>query len=951
MNGEVGTWAALLEQKDVRFDLDGRLDTFEFSGDGHIDDLLRPYRPELRFTATAPDINDLLGVLGVAEEGSGAIDLSGSLLAENQQALVLDVRGQLGRVTIEASGRFSDLQDLEEMDVDLFAAGDDIRPILAALGMRQTQESPFMVNIDARRNGRSLVIEKADMLFGEARFGLSVQLPDFPAIDNSAVKLQIDGPNIEHFREVFNLPGAATGAFSLGFTIDVDDGGVEIANLDLHSSVLRMQANGSLGQPPEYFGTSLNFRIASDSLRTTAGAYGVKHLPDEPVEIEGSIEYSAEGVRIRKSLQATIRQAVIRADGLIKSVKGALGSDLRFEVAGADLAALVAAFIATDYVPAQPYQLGGRSQMLRDGYHFGGVSGSVGTSAIKVDGLLVAKKGIVGSHFDFSATGPAFEELADHIGDIATMPGPYDLGGRIEFRSDMIDLKDVQLHRAGGDVDLDYAFGLPASRRWANFELHAKGPDVRSILRGAQRFAADAAPFSIDLQGERRGTDWAIRELDVGIGAATLTASGDLDLNGDSSATQFDLHLNIPNVAALGTLDGLRPIEQPLVLRARVRGHPGVLEINDMVASLGSNAVNANIRYQAGAIPELSVDIDSDSVVIAPWLEESDQVQAAASATKDGRLIPDVDLPFPAIAKLNAEIEIDVAVLQKEQLRLRDVRLRGSLRDGVLDVTELGLQAKSGALVGRARLAPGDGSGSATLELVARDFAPGVASANQDLGMQADVDVSLSSTGNDLRTILGNANGVVFANTRGGRKAGDEFMRRLFGDVADQILGAINPFHKAEAYTNFECIVIPLEVVNGVVKSAPSSLLSTDKIRVFSTSVIDLKTEKIEMNIRTTPKKGITISAGEILNPYLKIVGTMAAPRLAVDEKGLLVSGGVAVATGGLSILARAAWDRMSRSDDACDETAAEGKEALGDRFPQLEVSTRSESGAAGTGS
>jgi uncharacterized protein involved in outer membrane biogenesis len=938
LDGQVGTWAALLERKNVRFDLDARLDTFEFSGAGNIDDLLRPYRPEVRFKATAPDINDLLRAIGVPAEGSGVIDLSGSLQPEEQGPLVLDVRGQLGRVAIEASGKFSDLQDREEIDVDLLAAGDDVRPILAALGIRQGKQSPFMVNIDAQRSGRSLVIEKADMLFGEARFGLTAKLPNFPEVDNSAVNLQIHGPDIERFRETFNLPGAANGAFSLGFTIDVADDGVEIANVDLHSSLLRLQAKGSLGEAPEYFGSRMDFSIASDSLQNTALAYGIDDLPDEPIEVEGGIEYNADGIRILKTLQATISEVVISADGLVRPVRGALGSDLHFEVSGADLADLVAAFVASDYVPAQPYTLGGQLQISSDGYRFRALSGSVGTSGIKADGLLVANRGMAGTYYDFAAAGPAFEELVDHIGDIAVRPGPFELAGRIEFKPDMIDLKGIQLHRDGGDVDLNYAFGLPAARRWANFELRAGGPDVRSMLRGVGRFVADEAPFSIDLQGERRGTDWEFRELDVTVGAATLTASGDIDLRGADWATQLEVQIKVPNLAALGTVDGDRPRQQALALHARLRGGGGVLEIDNMVATLGSSTVNADIRYRAGAIPELSIDIDSDSLVIAPWLEAREHEQAAPLAKSDSRLIPDIEIPFAAMAKLNAEIEVDVAALQRDQVRLRDVRLRGSLQDGVLDLAELGLQARSGALAARARLAPGESSGSATLQLVARDFATGLSSLNQDLGMKSDLEINLMSTGNDVRTVLGNASGVIFANSRGGRTADNKIMHRLYGDMVDQILGAINPFQKTEPYTDFECIVIPLEIVNGTVKSSPSSLISTDKIRVLSSSIVDLTTETIEINIRTTPKKGITISAGEILNPYLKIVGTLAAPRLAVDEKGVLVSGGVAVATGGLSILARAAWDRLSRSKDACDEATNEGRKALGDRLPTIEV-------------
>ena len=942
IEGDLGTWSALLEQRNVRFDLDARVDNFAFSAAGHIDDLLRPHRPELQFTATAPDINELLRALGVKAAGSGAIDLSGSLRLAEQQALVLDLRGQLGRATIEASGRFSDLQNLEQMDLDLYASGEDIRPIFAALGIQETRESPFMVRLDAQRNGKSLRVEKAEVLFGEARLNLAARMPEFPALDDANIQLDMSGPDIEHFRSIFDLPGAATGAFSLGFSIGVADDGIEIVNLKLQSSLFHLQANGSLGQPASYFGTRLRFHLASDSLQRTAGAYGIGGLPDEPVELEGGIEYTADGIRIGETLQARIRQARVTADGLIKPVRGALGSDLQFEVSGTDLAELVGAFATSDYLPAQPFRLGGQLQLQRDGYRLRGVHGSVGTSEIRVDGLLAANTGLVGSGFDFSAAGAAFEEFVDHVGDISVIPGPYELGGRIEFQPDTIGLQDFQLHRAGGDVELNYEFGLPASRRWANFELRAHGPDVRSVLRNAHRFAADEAPFSIDVHGERRGTDWAFRELAVTVGAATLTASGDLDLNGDDAATRFELQLDVPDVAALGSIDGNRLLQHSLALQAQLRGRGGVLEIDNMVAALGPNKVKAKVRFQPGAIPEIVLDLDSESLVNAPWFAEREPKQAPVVAGTDGRLIPDIEIPFAAMAKINVEIELDVATLQKDQLELHDVSLRGSLRDGVLDVSELGLRAKSGALTGRAQLAPGESLGSAMLQLVARDFAPGLAGINQDLGMKGDIDVNLRATGNDLRTLLANANGVVFASARGGRVADNKTMQRLYGDMADQIVGAINPFQKTEPYTSFECIVIPLEVVNGTVTSSPSSLASTDKIRVVSTSVIDLKTEKIEMNMRTTPKKGITISAGEVLNPYLKIVGTLAAPRLAVDEKGVLVSGGVAVATGGLSILARAAWDRLSRSDDACDEATTEGRKSLGDRLPSLRVSTLS---------
>ena len=202
--------------------------------------------------------------------------------------------------------------------------------------------------------------------------------------------------------------------------------------------------------------------------------------------------------------------------------------------------------------------------------------------------------------------------------------------------------------------------------------------------------------------------------------------------------------------------------------------------------------------------------------------------------------------------------------------------------------------------------------------------------------MTGDIDITFESTGADLRTLLGNANGIVFADLRGGQMGKNRFLQALYGDVLDELLSAINPFSKTDPVTNLECIVIPLEIADGQVQSSPASFVSTDKVRITITPSLDLKTEKIDVQINTTPRKALGVSAGELVNPYIKVIGTLAAPRLAVNQKGLLVSGGTAVATGGISLLAKAAWDRLSRAGDPCKNATEQGQQALGDRFPDF---------------
>jgi hypothetical protein len=168
------------------------------------------------------------------------------------------------------------------------------------------------------------------------------------------------------------------------------------------------------------------------------------------------------------------------------------------------------------------------------------------------------------------------------------------------------------------------------------------------------------------------------------------------------------------------------------------------------------------------------------------------------------------------------------------------------------------------------------------------------------------------------------ANFVVAENT---------ILKRLYGDMLNEILATINPFKKADGKSTIECVVLPVEVNAGMLGLNPEAFMRTNRVSIVTNASIDLKSEKLEMTFRSTPRKGLTISAGEIFNPFVMVVGTLAAPRLAVDAKGSLISGGAAVATGGLSILARATWDRLVRSGDPCETAAQQGREALQGRF------------------
>ena len=77
-------------------------------------------------------------------------------------------------------------------------------------------------------------------------------------------------------------------------------------------------------------------------------------------------------------------------------------------------------------------------------------------------------------------------------------------------------------------------------------------------------------------------------------------------------------------------------------------------------------------------------------------------------------------------------------------------------------------------------------------------------------------------------------------------------------------------------------------------------------------------TEDIDVTINTVARKGVGISFSNIINPYTKIGGTLASPSLELDPESAVIEGGTAIATGGISILAKSFKDRFLSAKDAC---------------------------------
>jgi hypothetical protein len=579
-----GTWDALLAEKNVEYEFAAKLDTFDISSKGTIDDLVNPHRPSLTFAASGPDINDLLRLLKVQEGGSGDIDLTGSLAPADDGPMVLDLEGRLGQLNIDASGSLSDLQSLEQFDLTMRASSPNLSRILALFGFEGLRDEPFVLDLEASRQGRMLEVQQAHLELADAEFDLQARLPGFPGLDDGNARIDIRGSDIARLRDLLQLPGAAEGPFSLGLELDSDDQGEEILGIELTSTLVSVGATGRIAHGAGYAGSELDFTLRSDSLARIGKAYGLQSLPDLPITASGSLAVEESAVRLRGPVTADVDGTRLQVEGLVALAPRLDGSRLSLGVKAPDLANLVGMFVPAEQVPALPIDVTGEVRLQGDRFRFSDVRGSLGQSSIDASGTLRLAERLAGSEFRIASSGPAFEELLAHIPDIDVYPGPYEVSGGLAFGADAIHFDNVELSRPRGEVTADITMGLSHPRSLIDFDVSGRGPSVHSLLTSLGDFEIDDAPFSAAARGGLRDGKLALATFDVEVGDATFEARGDLDLEQGGKSTRLEFALNVPSLARLGLLEQRRPLERGLAMTATVRGTGNSLRIDDLVA-------------------------------------------------------------------------------------------------------------------------------------------------------------------------------------------------------------------------------------------------------------------------------------------------------------------------------------------------------------------------------
>ncbi len=354
------------------------------------------------------------------------------------------------------------------------------------------------------------------------------------------------------------------------------------------------------------------------------------------------------------------------------------------------------------------------------------------------------------------------------------------------------------------------------------------------------------------------------------------------------------------------------------------------LSVSDSRLDIDDNSLNfsGKIDFAASQRPDITAMISSPRIDLGGPAAEVDDAaddNEEANESEMSRVFSDAKLSESGLDAANIKLQLAIEELLIDKDTLRKVNAVVSLSDGALAVDPVSFNKGEGKVSANLSLEPENGQYTLALSLDAqRVRLAALAAEDQDPETVPPLDLRLEfgGSGDSLHAIAASSSGSI----SGAHHAGQINMQGsglLFSDMITSVLRALNPFSETEEYANLECSIIEVRIEDGIA-TVEEMAAQLDKLKIIGRGEIDLDTEQLDMTMRTKTREGFGVSIGGVVNSFLAIGGTLSEPALNVDPAGSVTTAGAAVATGGMSVLAKSLWDRLSAEVDICSEEATQ---------------------------
>lgn len=874
---------------------------------------------DLTVEFSGPEFEWITRQFAVPEFSSGPFNFDLRIETGNGQAAI-GLNGDLGSLDIDASGTLDDLLSPSSGDMSFDVSGPDLAALSAALGREIPLGVAYSLQGAVSIRERIAQIRNVRISAGENRAVVSGAIGLGSRRTATDMDLRLAGPDFREVAAALGVPRLPAGAFRVSARVAESDAGMQIENLALEIGAHDVALSGLIGREPEWALSRFDIEASGPDFSVWQDALRMEGVPQQAYELDLRLE-RAPGAWLSLDGRLEAGGNSLRIGGSLEALPSLVGSSLWLEATIAE----------PETVPALPdgfrwpdasLLLRGRLDLAADAWLLEDVSASLSGHELLLGGRIARGKDRSGSRLDGRLESPSLAASGAWFGAVGLPDAPVRAGFDAEWLESGLRL-NIESGRLG-EMDLELEAKWPAPSVPESLALDFKVsadqladlpltmPDGLSALAG--RFEASGR---IDLGPDRD----RLSGIELRVGQLEAQVDGQLRSLGELADGRFSIDIQSPGLPLLGeVLDRSIP-EWPFEAGLEITTGKDRFQVELKRAEWGTSELFGHIELRIAETLSVSGKLQAAQLDLA-WLDES---SGQPDSPAGGRVFIDEPLPPVDAGRWALDLELDIARLVLPLTELRDLYAGVQFRERLLQLQPLGLQGMHGGELRAEMSIEGGAETSVALAATARQLRLGLVSGDtQQPGTYppTDFDAELKASGTTMHELAAALDGRLVVSQGQGSIA-NRGLDTFFSDALSELFRTINPFAEQSAYTQMECAVLGARAEDGHV-IIDTLIFQTARLVILSGGTVDLNTEKLSMDFRSQARQGAGISAGMIINPFIRLAGTLASPALVFDPVGSALSGTAAVATAGLSLLGKSLYDRFLSSRDPCGDALAE---------------------------
>jgi uncharacterized protein involved in outer membrane biogenesis len=376
-------------------------------------------------------------------------------------------------------------------------------------------------------------------------------------------------------------------------------------------------------------------------------------------------------------------------------------------------------------------------------------------------------------------------------------------------------------------------------------------------------------------------------------------------------------------IAVKGTFD-----EKAAAITTKLAVQGDTIQLDDLDLTIGSFKAKGKLSIgSAGARKRYAFELTTPAIVLADVPIPAGHAPAATSARPTSNLhwfFSDEPLALAALKSFDADGHLAMAaVTLKNGMKLADVDISLTLREGKLDVAKWQANALGGTLSGKLLLDATHAEMPAlAMKLAGRNLTlaailAAVGESRQARGGATTIDVDIIARGVSPHAFASSASGTVIASVGPTTLVNTKLD---LGNALDQLAQAVNPFRERDPSTELQCAVVRLPLKDGIARIDRSIAIDSSKFSASASGTLDFRNETLDLALHPRIKQGIPIDIPQVAQ-LVRFTGPFAHPAVSVDavaSAATIAKIGAAIGTGGLSMIGTALIERAAANEDVC---------------------------------